>query len=214
MPAFGKMLQHARAMVFDFDGTLVDSNPIKRRAFAQCFGRFPQRRDILAYCWDHHHTPRGEKFRYVYEQILKRPYTPAVATALHRQFERATTRQIIAAPELPGTSAFLHHMVSRNMLMAVLSSTPQEILQQIVEARGWRQVLGVVQGAPVAKARWLKAFRKRYRLTPSQMVFVGDSHEDAEAAQAAECLFVGINQPAGTTAGHHVSHFMELLDAD
>jgi phosphoglycolate phosphatase-like HAD superfamily hydrolase len=50
-------------LVFDFDGTLVDSNPIKWQAFAQMFAEVRERRDeILAYCYGNPRIARGEKF--------------------------------------------------------------------------------------------------------------------------------------------------------
>ncbi len=192
MPSGADMLARARALVFDFDGTLVDSNPIKYQAFATCFAEFPQQREeILAYCGGHHHTPRWEKFRHVCEQILQQPYTEARAASLHERFEAATTAQIIAAPEIPGASAFLRSVRGR-YLLALLSSTPEQILREILARRGWQGWFDVVQGAPVKKAAWLTAFGERHGLAPSRVVFFGDTPEDARAAEEAGCAFLAI----------------------
>ena len=189
---FVELFSTIRAMVFDFDGTLVNSNAIKRRAFELCFAGFPEyREDILRYCWGHHHTPRDEKFRYVYEQILEQPYTANVAANLHARFESATTRQILEAPEIPGASAFLQRIESSH-LTAVLSSTPQAILTDLVVRRGWRDYVQVIQGAPVKKAAWLRDFRRARGLGASEILFFGDAEEDAEAARTAGCAFVTV----------------------
>jgi phosphoglycolate phosphatase-like HAD superfamily hydrolase len=157
------LVAQARLLVFDFDGTLVDSNPIKRRAFAHCFAGFPDRlEEILAYCNSQHRTPRGEKFRHVYERILRLPYTAAVASVLHERFEAATTEQIIRAPEIPGAEAFLRRVAQRHVT-ALLSTTPHDVLLTIVARRGWQALFGRVQGAPVQKATWLRAVRRGLR---------------------------------------------------
>lgn len=205
------VLKGAQVFIFDFDGTLVDSNPIKRRAFALCFAEFPEQRgEVLEYCWGHHHTPRGDKFRYVYEEILKRPFTADVARSLRQRFEEATTQQIVAAPEIPGAEAFVRS-VSRRGRTAVLSSTPQETLEHLLAARGWRGLFWRVRGAPVEKAAWLKTAIEEQAGTAEAVVFFGDTVEDAQAAQAAGCAFLGVGgEPALAKMARVVENFSAL----
>lgn len=214
LPELVEGLRNARALVFDFDGTLVDSNPIKRHAFAACFAEWPGRLDeILAYCWHHHHVPRDEKFRYVFEQILGRPYTPQSAARLHQRFEDATTTQIIAAPEIPGATALLRRIAGTH-LTALLSSTPQETLLAILEGRGWRTWFTDVQGAPVEKAEWLRTFRDGHGLSASEMLFFGDTPEDADAAAAADCPFIHVGMdPALAGEGRCLPNFLGFVTA-
>jgi phosphoglycolate phosphatase-like HAD superfamily hydrolase len=199
--------------VFDFDGTLVDSNPLKQQAFAQCFSQFPERLEaILAYCRGHHHVPRGEKFRHVYEQILDLPYTPDAAAALHERFDAETTRQIIQAPEIRGATPFLQRM-SRQRATALLSSTPHETLVHIVEQRGWRGYFTEIRGAPVDKTAWLRRLREGQGLAGHAIVFFGDTGEDAEAAAAAGCTFIAVGADVALDAdGPSIPDFMSLLD--
>lgn len=212
MSPFPDVLRQARVMVFDFDGTLVDSNPIKQRAFELCFSEFPeQREEILAYCWDHHQTPRGDKFQHVYERILGLPYTAAAAAALHERFERATTGQIIAADEVPGASWFLRRAGATRRI-AVLSSTPQEVLVEILTARGWLASVHLVQGAPVDKTDWLRRFQRSYGPNPHAVLVFGDTVEDAEAAAGAGCVFIWVGKGRDAGGGAlHVTDFLEFL---
>lgn len=184
-----------KILVFDFDGTLVDSNPLKRKAFEACFtgADFSGRREeILGYCWGNHHTPRGEKFRYVYERILRQAYTGEIEKALHERFERETTQEIIRAPEIPGASEFLAR-VRASHRMAVLSSTPHAILRTILDHRGWAGYFDLKQGAPVDKASWLKGLQVG-GVAPDQVLFFGDTPEDAAAAEEAGCRFISVPQ--------------------
>lgn len=213
--AFGsrEWLAQARALVFDFDGTLVDSAPIKRRAFEECFAEFAERfDDILPYCVTQHHTPRDVKFRHVYEQILRRPYTPAIDAQLHARFEAVSTQQIIAAPALPGAEAFLRAAARRTMT-ALLSTTPHGVLVRILEGRGWRQLFHVVQGAPVEKAMWLREFRTVHDWGHDDVVCFGDTQEDADAASTAGCAFIGVHAPSLASSGIPVTaDFREFLE--
>jgi len=202
--ATADVVRRAKALVFDFDGTLVDSNEVKWRAFDVCFEEFTAHRDeIRAYCRGNNHTPRAAKFRHVYERILGRPYTAAVDAALHQRFAALTTAAIVGAPERPGAARFLASAGAPGA-MALLSSTPHATLLEILAARGWSRTFGVVRGAPVDKARWLADFRAARGLGAADVVFFGDTPEDATAGVAAGCTFVGVGDAVGAAAGPHV----------
>lgn len=209
------LLTRAHTLVFDFDGTLVDSNPIKWKAFEQCFTECAERRDdILAYCRGNHHVPRWDKFRYVYEEILRLPYTPEITRRFQERFDRLTTTQIIEAEEVPGAEAFLRQ-ASRRCRTALLSSTPHEILVRILRGRRWEGFFAIVQGAPVDKAGWLQSLRVQGHLAEQELVFLGDTMEDAHAAQEAGCAFIGVGPDhSGRPEAAHLTHFMELADDD
>lgn len=206
------VVRQARALVFDFDGTLVNSEPIKRRAFEACFAEFANHRGaILAYCWGNNQLTRSEKFRDVYEQILGLSYRDDVAARLERRFAKLTTRQIIEAPEIPGASRFLG-FTARSHTRALLSNTPQPILADILLHRGWRDHFTAIQGAPVDKKTWLQTFRAERGLHGTEVAFFGDTPEDAGAAQAAGCTFIGV--ASGSLRAepiHYISDFTGLL---
>lgn len=146
--AVADLVRHARALVFDFDGTLVDSEGIKQAAFEVCFQDFSERlTEIMSYCRAQASIPRNEKFRHVYEDILGLPYTSVVAAILHQRFETVTTCRIIEAPEIPGASRFLDR-IARDHTTALLSTTPHETLLRIVTERKWLHYFGAIKGAP------------------------------------------------------------------
>lgn len=183
-------------MVLDFDGTLVDSNPIKMRGFEAVFADFPERLPkIMAYCQGGPETPRGQKFKHVYEVILGRALTAAARKRLEEKFAEATTEAIVRAGEIPGAGAFLRRAAKR-YLTTLLSTTPHDILLEIIARRGWRRYFSVVRGAPVNKAEWLRLFLVQHSLEPSEVIFFGDALEDADAAAAAKCGFIGVGAAA------------------
>lgn len=210
----GDLLGGARLLVFDFDGTLVASNQIKFDAFEHCFRDYPRfRNEIMAYCLANHHTPRAEKFHHVYTRILGQPYSPEIEARLLEEFARQTTEQIIAAPEVAGAGDFLR-VAARSRETAVLSSTPHDILVEILRAREWLAYFHVVRGAPVDKASWLRACREERGLSRTEAVFFGDTDEDAGAAREAGFAFVAVAMeptPPGTQGA--LSDFAELAPA-
>lgn len=208
--ALVERLARARAFIFDFDGTLVDSTAIKWRAFDRCFAQFPtQRTEIQAYCRSHHHTPRWEKFRHVYERIVQRPYTADIEAKLLALFDEESTEQIIAAREIAGAASFLAAVAARRMT-GLLSSTPHATLLHIVDRRGWRPWFTLIQGAPVRKSSWLAHVKATHVLDRHELVFFGDAPEDARAAEEAGCAFVAVGASLEGMVPHWLADFTAL----
>ncbi len=179
------LLEKAKVLVFDFDGTLVDSNEIKRKAFEQCFADYPKYFGaIIEYCRGNNHTPRQIKFRHVFENILQQPYTPEIEKEMLDRYASETTEPVMAAAEIPGATRFLQNVFLKKDIH-LLSSTPHPFLEIILEGRGLRKYFKRVQGAPVNKTDWLKEFEK-------EDVFIGDSKEDCRSAKEAGISFVAV----------------------
>jgi len=184
-------LKAAKALVFDFDGTLVDSNEIKWSGFEHVFSEYPQQiPEISAYCRANNHTIRGEKFRYVCERILRIEYTPELEQSLHERYAAYTTDGVARAPEIPGAFEFLQKVADRPK--ALLSSTPQAIILEILERKGWQSMFNPVQGAPIVKRDWLTQYRLANGYAARDILFFGDTGEDEVSAREAGCLFVRV----------------------
>ena len=206
----GEALTNARLMVFDFDGTLVDSNEIKWEGFRLTFLDCPdQLEEILSYCRGSNHTPRDDKFRHVSETILGRAYTTELAGLLHERFERVTTESIVNAPEIPGAAEFLRRSRA-HCETAVLSSTPHDVLCNILDKRGWTELFDLFKGAPVNKTAWLRELQDERGLEPGTIMFFGDTLEDAAAAREAGCRFVAVaNEDLNSDTDFFVRDFDE-----
>lgn len=212
MDPLRKLLKESRGFVFDFDGTLVDSNAIKQQGFKACFFEFPGRlEEILAYCRGHNHTPRWDKFRHVYEQILGFAYTPEIEQQLSRRFEQATTLQITQAPEIPFAEEFLRR-VCKIYWTGLLSATPGPILEEILKGRGWKGFFQRIQGAPVRKSAWLRELKGQMGWKPGELLFFGDTPEDVQAARDAECGFIAVGDAlASRSLSARVTSYEPLL---
>ena len=195
-------LETARAIVFDFDGTLVDSNEIKWSGFEHVFSEYADHlAEIGAYCRGSNHTIRGEKFRFVCEQILHIEYTSEREGLLHERYAAYTTEGVVRAPEIPGAAQFVRQVSDRPT--ALLSSTPHAILMEILHRKGWQSMFKVVQGAPVVKRDWLEQYRTAIGCAAREILFFGDTDEDAASARASGCEFVRV--------GVSIKDFRELL---
>jgi len=180
-----------RAVAFDFDGVLVESVEVKTRAFARLFAdegvETVQR--IVAYHLKNGGVPRFEKFQTIYRDILNRPLTDQKFQSLCQQFAEYVTEDVVAAPWVEGAEQFLSAHCERCPLF-VVSGTPEEELSEIVRRRGMQRFFREVLGAPKTKEVLLQEVLRHHRLSPSDLVFVGDSETDWTAARKVEIPFV------------------------
>ncbi|MFN0118592.1 MAG: HAD family hydrolase [Elusimicrobiota bacterium] len=192
MAAIESALQKSEVFILDFDGTLVDSNSIKLNAFNGCFLEFLQDfPGIIDYCHSNHHTPRWIKFKHVYENILKRPYNAAIEQSLMARYEALTTKNIIKAPMILSADKFLKWS-KKNKRVFLVSSTPTDILIQILKGRNMFESFEKVQGAPVKKSEYILSLSKELKTSVSKFLFWGDTLEDLNSAKESNCPFVGV----------------------
>jgi phosphoglycolate phosphatase len=193
-------IESAKALVFDFDGTLVDSNEIKWSGFEHVFSEYTEQlAQISAYCRSNNHTIRGEKFRFVCEQILHIAYTAERERSLHERYAAYTTEGVAHAPEIPGAELFIRQVSDRPT--ALLSSTPHAILLEILRLKGWQAMFKTVQGAPIVKRDWLIQYQTVMDCTARDILFFGDTDEDEASAREAGCEFVRVGPSSGAAIG-------------
>lgn len=180
-----------KVIVFDFDGTLVDSVGIKDKAVRTVFAHeaayLPA---IMEYHLAHNHVVRDDKFRHITERILNRPYTQETRSALLAQFSALVRDAIVRAPEIDGATDCLRVCADRARPYLV-SMTPDAELRDIVGARGMGGWFIDVIGASRSKSAAIEEILARENAGPRDAVMVGDSPEDFTAARSVGIGFIG-----------------------
>jgi len=185
------------AVVFDFDGVIVESADVKTDAFVELFSEHGP--DVAAAVKAHHLANMGisrfVKFAWIYANLLKRPLSEADSAALGEKFSALALDKVLAAPFVPGAEAALAALAPRLPLF-VASGTPQGELDMIVDRRGLRGAFREVHGTPREKPVILADVMARHGLDASQVLFVGDGLSDYKAATATGVEFLARDTPA------------------
>ncbi|MGQ7248758.1 HAD family hydrolase [Halomonas sp. V046] len=190
------------ALVFDFDGVIMDSATLKRAAFAALYDdqSAPVRQAVAAYLGRRGGQPREVKFRHIEGQILRRSVSQARIDELCHCFKDTVAERLAAAPMIAGALEALERWQGRVPLI-LLSATPHQELQDTVEHRGLAHYFDEVIGAPPDKVTALGNLMVRRGLTPGATVMIGDSYNDYRAARSNRAAFIGV------TADPRVSPF-------
>ncbi len=179
-----------RAVVFDFDGVILESGNIKTEAFLELFADWPEHQEaVLAFHLANLGVSRYVKFRYVVEALWQRPYTPQDEAALGAAFEGLVLEKVLRCPFVPGAAETLAALADR-LPAFVASGTPQTELDLIVNERGLRSSFREVWGTPCTKPEILRDILQRHGWQPDDVLMVGDGLSDYQAAQAVGTRFL------------------------
>lgn len=186
-----------KAIVFDFDGVVLESADVKTDAFVELFAEHGP--DVQAQVKDHHLANMGisrfKKFAWIHEHVLRTPLTDTGSRVLGERFSSLALEKVLAAPFVPGAADALLMLAARFPLF-VASGTPQEELDLIVDRRGLRLRFREVHGTPREKPEILTDLLRRYALAPTQLLFIGDGMSDYKAAHATGVEFLARDTPA------------------
>jgi HAD superfamily hydrolase (TIGR01549 family) len=180
-----------KAIIFDFDGVLVESADIKTSAFAKLFEgeESGSVEKIIKYHLEHAGVSRFEKLKYIYKNILHRKLSEETFKNLCQRFSKLVKGEVITAPYIKGAEVFLNNYAAGYKCF-VSSATPQAEIEDIIKKRNMSQYFSAVFGAPKQKTDIVKEIICTYRLYPKEAVYIGDALTDYEAAIAHNIHFI------------------------
>lgn len=200
-----------RAVVFDFDGVIVESGDIKTEAFLELFADYPHHLDaIKRHHLDNLGVSRFKKFAWIYQNVLREPYDTGEKIRLGDRFSAIVFQKVCETPLVAGAREALEVLAKAGVHLVVASGTPQDELDRIVDARGLRGFFAEVHGSPTEKATAVSAVIKRWGLAPTEVLFVGDGTTDHEAATRTGVRFLARRTP--DLAAHWASVGCDVVD--
>lgn len=187
-----------RAVVFDFDGVILESADVKTDAFVELYADHGD--DVVAAVRAHHLANLGisrfKKFAWIADHILRAPLSDDASAALGVRFSDLALAKVLAAPFVPGAEAALAALAEREIPMFVASGTPVDELRMIVERRGLAPRFREVHGSPREKPEIVRDLMARHGWDPAHVLFIGDGMSDYKAATAVGVPFLARDTPA------------------
>jgi len=184
-----------KCVVFDFDGTLVKSNEIKRRVFYEVtediVGAVPVLDELFSV------PDSGDRYN-IFDLLIKNlklgQEVGVSAAYLSSLYTKICEHRISEAPEVCGAFNTLSELKKIRVKMFVSSATPTNTLQRIIGMRGWSDLFDGIMGSPDSKEDHLRSilFSNNYSL--SEVIYIGDSEVDQKAALLIGCKFIGIGK--------------------
>ncbi len=182
-----------QAYIFDCDGVLLDSNPVKAEAFYRA--ALPYGADVASAIREYHMANGGitrfRKFRYVFEVLLGRTEYEADYEAMVRDFSRYSREGLMACAPVAGVRKYLESLPT-DAKKFVISGAEEEELRWCLEHHGLASFFDGIFGSPRSKPEVLQGLKDTGDWA-SPAVYFGDSRYDFESSTAAGCDFTFVS---------------------
>ncbi|MBF0557331.1 MAG: HAD family hydrolase [Nitrospirae bacterium] len=185
-----------RAVIFDFDGVILESADIKTKAFERLFAQYPDKvEEIRAYHIHNAGISRYVKFDYIYAHILKKPLEAREKEELGKNFSDMVLDEILKTPFVAGALELLEGR-GNDFQFFIASGTPEEELHSILRLRSIGHLFCEAHGSPKKKRDIILDVLQRHALHKEEVVFVGDAESDLIASEEAGVDFIARITPA------------------
>ena len=172
-----------KSIFFDFDGVIAESVSAKSDAFEEMY--LPYGADIAAKVVEYHKLHGGvsryEKFKYFHNELLNEKIDKKKVDELAQKFSRIVLDKVINSPEVLGASYFIKEYYKKFQFW-VITGTPTEEIKIIVDERRLAKYFVGLYGSPNNKIHWTEFLISKYKLNRDEIIFLGDSRTDLDAA--------------------------------
>lgn len=200
------------AVIFDFDGVLIDSVDVKTNAFAELYKGYGKdiQKQVVSYHLQYLGISRLHKIRYYQSVLLGETIDEANINKLADKFANLVKRNVTSAAMIPGACNSLKFLHKKNIPMYIASGTPEDELQEIVEDRNLTTIFSGIYGSPRNKSEILEMIIKTNGYDSELCVMIGDALEDYKAAQHNSCKFVGVGNPVDSVFPEEIMPIPDL----
>jgi len=178
------------AIFWDFDGVIKDSVEVKTQAYFQLFEPFGS---VVAERVREHHEAHGGMSRFdklpLYLQWVNQEPNQATVSEYCEQFSQLALQGVIDAPWVAGVERYLRSNIHQQTFVLV-SATPQDELEHILNALNLTKCFAEVYGAPIRKQDAIGKTLLARGLDASDCLMIGDAQADLDAAVANQVPFL------------------------
>jgi len=201
-------------ILFDFDGVILDSMPIRDYGFKEIFKDFDDGlvNKLLEYHNQNGGLSRYVKIKYFYNKLLKQEISEDKIINYADNFSKIMKIKLVDKRYLiADTLKFIKESYKKYNLHIVSGSDEKE-LQYLCKELGIDSFFQSVNGSPTHKNILVENVLATNRYIESETILIGDSVNDYDAATENNLVFYGFNNPSLINVSkNYLDSYMGLL---
>lgn len=188
------MIPRPTFIFLDFDGVIMDSMGLKLDSYCHAFeGCGFAREGIRKVQLESAGLSRYQTIPLMYETLSGKPIPEDKLRECLERFGAHDEASRARMVPMPGTQEFLDASRANGIPLAIVTGTPQEVIDRTISHFGLGPRFVRVCGAPGRKRDHLLSLLREFALDPARCLYVGDAILDQEAAVPLGIPFVGVN---------------------
>lgn len=188
-------LEKYKVILWDFDGVILDSMPIRELGFRKVLHSYPDDKveSLIHFHYQNGGWSRYVKFRYFFEEIIGVEVGEDLINDLAQEFSTIML-ELLSSKELliDETVNFIKSKISSKE-MHVVSGSDQRELRILCQQLGIKSLFKSINGSPTSKPELVWQLMRDLPFDASEIVLIGDSFNDLDAASQNGIDFFGYN---------------------
>lgn len=175
------------AIIFDFDGVIINSHKVKTQAFYNTFKSYGKKFGFLAKKFHLNNIGKSRyiKFKFILKKIYKSRILKESLLISDKKFDNFINTKIKKMyPSKYLIDFFKNKKNSSDFYIS--TGTPQTKIMKILKEKKIMKYFKKVYGSPRSKINHIEEIKKNY----NKIIFIGDSFEDFKAAERTGVKFI------------------------
>jgi phosphoglycolate phosphatase-like HAD superfamily hydrolase len=188
-------MSNPKVILWDFDGVIINSNPIRELGFREALSEFPEEKinELLEFHRNNGGLSRYVKFRYFFEDILNESVTETKVKELSSKFSMLMKSQLSDSSLLNQEVLTFIKYSYGTYIMHIVSGSDEIELRYLCRSLEIDKYFNSIHGSPTPKKEIVSGLLHENKYDYDLCVLIGDSINDYEAAIENEIKFYGYN---------------------
>lgn len=200
-------------ILWDFDGVILDSMPIRDYGFRTIFEKYPK--DIVEGFIVYHRKNGGlsrfHKIKYFYNEMLNKDISEEEIQHYAEQFTIIMKEQLVNKKYLIQSSVEFIKVNHLKYNFHIVSGSEHHELNYLCKELDLAEYFLTINGSPTPKKELVKNLLEKENYNKEESILIGDSINDYEAAKVNNLDFYGFNNEKLKKLDKYIENFEGLL---